>query len=64
MNSDVSNLNLQIVIILYSEHYYYDLYACTCEFSIRQESFDVILVNTAVIFAMGVLHLVSEPCRG
>jgi hypothetical protein len=24
------------------------LYACTCEFSLRQESFDVILVNTVI----------------
>jgi hypothetical protein len=24
------------------------LYACTCEFSLHQESFDVILVNTVI----------------
>jgi hypothetical protein len=47
-NSDISNSNFYIVIILYSEHYYYDLYACTCEFSLHRESFDVILVNTVI----------------
>ncbi len=43
------------LIILFSEHYYYGLYACTCEFSLHRESFDMILVNT-IIFTMGVLQ--------
>jgi hypothetical protein len=46
----------KLVIISLLEHYYYDLYVCTCEFSLRRESFDMILVNTRH-FVMGVLHL-------
>jgi hypothetical protein len=48
----------KFVIIALSEHYYYGLYVCTCEFSFHRESFDVILVNTRH-FTMGVLQVWS-----
>jgi hypothetical protein len=38
------NLN-QNYNILYSEHLIYDLYVCTSVFLLRQESFNMILVN-------------------
>jgi hypothetical protein len=47
-------ISTQIVIFLYSEHLIHDLYVCTCEFSLRPESFDVILYNTRISM-MGVL---------
>jgi hypothetical protein len=49
-------------MISYSEHYYYGLYTCAYEFSLRREFFDVILVNT-VISQWGVLQKVSPRLR-
>jgi hypothetical protein len=43
------NLN-QIYNILYSEHLIYNLYMCTHEFLLRQESFDVILINNLLFY--------------
>jgi hypothetical protein len=48
------NLN-QNCNILYSEHLIYGLYVCTCVFFLRQESFDMILVNNPSFYD-GVLH--------
>jgi hypothetical protein len=44
-NSDVSNSNLEIIIISYPEHYYYGLYAYTYELSFHRH------------FTMRMLHL-------
>jgi hypothetical protein len=43
------NLN-QICNILYSKHLIYGLYVCICEFLLRQESFDMILVNNLSLY--------------
>jgi hypothetical protein len=44
-NSIVMKLEPKFVIFLYSEYSIYCLYLCTCVFLLRQESFDIILVN-------------------
>jgi hypothetical protein len=43
--SDVLNLNLKIIIILYSKQCYYSLYSCIYEFSLLREYFDMILIK-------------------
>jgi hypothetical protein len=48
------NLNT-ICNILYSQHLIYGLYVCTYVFLLRQEYFDMIMINNRV-FMMGVLH--------
>jgi hypothetical protein len=45
----------KIVRFLYSEHLIYGLLVCTCVFLLRQESFDMILVNNPSFYD-GVLH--------
>jgi hypothetical protein len=46
------NLN-QNYNILYSEHLILSLYVCTCIFLLRQESFDMILVNNPSFYDGG-----------
>jgi hypothetical protein len=53
------NLN-QSYNILYSEHFIYGLYVCTCVFLLHQKSFDMILV-TNPSFYDGVLHMGNSP---
>jgi hypothetical protein len=44
--------------ILYLEHLIYGLCVCTCVFLLRQESFDMILVNNPSFYDGGVTQLV------
>jgi hypothetical protein len=47
------NLN-QNCNILYSKHLIYCLYVCTCVFLFRQESFDMMLVNSPSFYDGGI----------
>jgi hypothetical protein len=58
------NLN-QNSNILYSEQLIYDLYVCTYIFLLRQESFDMILVNNPLFYYWGVTNCQQiHPDRG
>jgi hypothetical protein len=49
------NLN-QNCNILYSDHLIYGLYVCASLFLLRQESFDMILVNNISFYDGGIMH--------